>query len=117
MSTFSKETVAKMMKGHGEFEQTAKLKLSDPAFGDDKKHVIEMDIYDGAAFGTFKNEDYHMEFPTKAFIGKAANMRKNILEATGHADEPNYQITALDILVVYNELYKDGVSRPAPAIA
>lgn len=108
MSKLTSEEVEKMMKGHGELFTTAKLKLADPAFGDNKKHIIEMDVYDGFAIGEFEGKEYYMEYPTLDFIKKANNMRKNILEAIDKSDDVTYKITPLDILVVYNTMYCNG---------
>ena len=49
---------------------TKKIKLADNVFGDNRKRVLEFDIFDGFAycFDDKTNKEYYMIYPRKAFI-------------------------------------------------
>ena len=48
---------------------TQKLKLSDNIFGDNKKRIMEFDIFDGFAYcADFEGKEYFMKYPKKDFV-------------------------------------------------
>ncbi len=83
---------------------TQKLKLSDNIFGDNKKRVMEFDIFDGFAYcANFEGKEYFMKFPKKEFIKLSKDMEKGIREYLNLSDTD--EITETHILQTYNTLY------------
>lgn len=83
---------------------TQKLKLSDNLFGDNKKRVMEFDIFDGFAYcGDFEGKEYFMKFPKKEFVKLSKDMDKGVRD---FLDIDEHQpLTETNILVAYNTLF------------
>lgn len=88
---------------------TQKLKLSDNLFGDNKKRIIEFDIFDGFAYGIFEGRELYMKFPRKEFINVAPNMQNEIREYC-NLDEKE-PITESHILITYSTLYENEIPQ------
>jgi hypothetical protein len=60
---------------------TQKIKLADEVLGDNKKHILEFDIFDGFAYcANYQGKEYFMTFPKKEFIALSADMTKTARE-------------------------------------
>lgn len=95
---------------------TQRLKLSDNLFGDNKKRIIEMDIFDGFAYGIFEGKELYMTFPKKEFINLSTDMAKEIREYCGL--EEKAPITETHILITYSSLNENvGVQIVEPKTA
>ncbi|MBR6517609.1 MAG: hypothetical protein IKT40_12330 [Bacilli bacterium] len=84
---------------------TKKIKLADTIFGDNRKRVLEFDIFDGFAycFDEKTKKEYYMTYPRKAFISLSKDMEKSVrdyLELDEH--EP---IKEVHLLASYNSLH------------
>lgn len=82
---------------------TQRLKLSDNLFGDNKKRVMEFDIFDGFAYSLFEGKDYFMKFPKKEFVKLSKDMDKGVRGFLNITDDRT--LTETDILIAYNTLY------------
>lgn len=102
MSRLSITDIEKMTKSKYICTQT--LRLADDILGDNKKHNMEFDIFDGFAYcADYKGKEYYMDFPKVSFINLAKDMAKSIRE---YLDiEEHAPIKETDILVAYNTLY------------
>ena len=79
MKKLTIEELEKMMQT--KYVCTIKIKLSDKAFGDDKKRMLEFDILDGFAYcGDFEGKEYYMIYPRKKFIEDSKTMNKEVRE-------------------------------------
>ena len=88
---------------------TQKLKLSDEnIFKDNKKRVIEFDIFNGFAYGIYsdpqtkEDKELYMIYPQKEFIKASKNMDAEIREFCGLNDTD--EITETHILITYSTL-------------
>lgn len=84
---------------------TKKIKLADNVFGDNRKRVLEFDIFDGFAycFDNKTEKEYFMIYPRKEFIKLSKDMENNVreyLELDEH--EPLQEV---HLLASYNSLY------------
>lgn len=83
---------------------TQKLKLSDNLFGDNKKRIMEFDIFDGFAYcANFEGKEYYMKYPKKEFIKLSKDMEKGIRDYLNLSEQE--EITETHILQTYNTLY------------
>lgn len=85
------------------FVSSQKIKLADPILGDNKKHVMDFDVFDGfAVCPNYNGKMYYMTFPKLEFMKIAKNIEKNAreyLELDEH--EP---LKVEHVLAAYNKL-------------
>ena len=83
---------------------TQRMKLSDNIFGDNKKRIMEFDIFDGFAYcANFEGKEYFMKYPKKDFVKISKDMDKGVREFL-ELDE-HQPLTETNILVTYNTLF------------
>ena len=77
---------------------------SDNIFGDNKKRIMEFDIFDGFAYcANFEGKEYFMKYPKKDFVKLSKDMDKGVREFL-ELDE-HQPLTETNILVTYNTLF------------
>lgn len=77
--------------------------IIDDVLGDDKKHNIVFDIFDGFAYcPNYRGNELTMRFPKLALIKEAEGMQKNIRESLNLQETD--EITVQHILAVYFQL-------------
>lgn len=80
-----------------------KIKLADDILGDNKKHIMEFDIFDGFAYcADYNGKEYYMTFPKKEFIKLSKDMEKSAREYLS-LDE-HEPLTEQHLLASYNTL-------------
>ena len=80
------------------------MKLSDNIFGDNKKRIMEFDIFDGFAYcANFEGKEYFMKYPKKDFVKLSKDMDKGVRDFL-ELDE-HQPLTETNILVTYNTLF------------
>jgi hypothetical protein len=85
------------------FVSKQKIKLADPILGDNDKHILEFDIFDGfAVCPNYKGKMYYMTFPKLEFMKIASNIEKQAKEFL-EIDE-HTPLKVEDVLVAYNKL-------------
>lgn len=85
------------------FVSKQRIKLSDPIFGDDEKHVLDFDLFDGfAVCPNYKGKMYIMEYPKLEFMKIAKNIEQNAREYL-ELDE-HTPLTIEHCLMAYNRL-------------
>ncbi len=90
---------------YGKYIATESISIQDEVFGDDKKHTLKFDIYDGFAYcENYKGDEYCMTYPKKEFINLTKEMAQAVREYVGLKDEDPVQV--IDILLAYNTIYK-----------
>lgn len=83
---------------------TMKIKLSDEILGDNKKHIMEFDIFDGFAYcADYNGKEYYMTFPKKEFVKLSKEIEKSAREYLS-LDE-HTPLTEQHLLASYNTLY------------
>jgi hypothetical protein len=83
---------------------TQRMKLSDNIFGDNKKRIMEFDIFDGFAYcANFEGKEYFMKYPKKDFVKLSKDMDKGVRDFL-ELDE-HQPLTETNILVTYNTLF------------
>ena len=83
---------------------TQRMKLSDNIFGDNKKRIMEFDIFDGFAYcANFEGKEYFMKYPKKDFVKISKEMEKGVRDFL-ELDE-HQPLTETNILVTYNTLF------------
>lgn len=96
------EDLEKMMQT--KYVGTHKIKLADDVLGDDQKHILEFDIFDGFAYcADYKGKEYYMIFPKKEFVALSKDMTntaREFLQLDEHAP-----LKEEDLLACYNTLY------------
>jgi len=86
------------------FVSKQKIKLADPLLGDDKKHILDFDVYDGFAIcPDYKGKSYYMTFPKLEFMKLASNIEKDAREYL-ELDE-HTPLKVEHVLVAYNRLF------------
>lgn len=82
---------------------TLKIKIGDNVLGDQNKHILEFDIFDGFAYcPLYKGKEYYMTYPKKKFINLSTDLKNAIKEFLNKQDN---DITEEDILASYNNLH------------
>ena len=82
---------------------TQRIKLSDKIFGDNIKHILDFDIFDGFAYcPNYKGKEYFMIYPKVNFIKLSKNMSKSVRDFMELEDTDEISIT--DSLISYNVL-------------
>ena len=82
--------------------------IIDDVLGDDKKHNIVFDIFDGFAYcPNYRGNELTMRFPKLSLIKEANGMQKNIRESLNLQEDT--EITVLHILAVYFQLEKNSI--------
>ena len=85
------------------FVSKQKIKLADPIFGDNKKHILEFDLFDGFAIcPNYNGKMYFMEYPKLEFMKLAKNIEQNAREYL-ELDE-HTPLTTEHVLMAYNRL-------------
>lgn len=93
---FEKATHSKLVSQH-------KIKLADAIFGDNKKHILDFDIYDGFAIcPNYKGKTYIMQFPKLEFIKLAKNIEKEARDYLQLDEHAPLQVE--HVLSAYNKL-------------
>lgn len=83
---------------------TQKIKMSDEILGDEEKHTLEFDVFDGFAYcPNYKGKEYWMNFPKKKFIDCSKDMSKTIREYLDMEDDD--EITEKEIMIAYSTLF------------
>ena len=98
-------TLEKMAQS--KYVSTSRLKLSDNLFGDNKKRIIDFDIFDGFAYGVHENKELYMIFPKKSFIKESKEMKNEIREFCELKETD--EITEIHILIAYNSLFENKI--------
>lgn len=102
MSRISISDLEKMTQAN--YVCTMKIKLADDILGDNKKHIMEFDIFDGFAYcADYNGKEYYMMFPKKEFIKLSKDMEKearDYLSLDEHAP-----LEEKELLATYNTLY------------
>ena len=66
---------------HDKFVCTCSIKLSNPLFGDNKKHELVFDIFDGFAYcPSYNGKEYYAVYPKKKFVESSKVMGKELRE-------------------------------------
>lgn len=83
-----------------EYECTQKLKFAnEEIFGKKEKEIIEVDIFDGIAYGQYNERDIFFTYPKKSFVKVCKSMADEIREYCKLKE--NQEITSTDILKTY----------------
>lgn len=85
---------------------TQRIKLADKILGDNKKHILEFDIFDGFAYcADYQGKEYYMIFPQKDFVKLSKEIEKNAREFLS-LDE-HEPLKEEHLLASYNTLYSN----------
>lgn len=88
-------------KQYGKLITTQVISFQDKDFfGDEGKHIIEFDIYDGFAYcGDYEGRELFLTYPKLDFVNSCNEMKTSIKEFMGLNDTD--PITVTDILQSY----------------
>lgn len=85
------------------FVSKQKIKLADPILGDNKKHILEFDVFDGFAIcPNYNGKTYFMQYPKLEFMKIAKKIEENAREYL-ELDE-HTPLTVEHVLTAYNSL-------------
>ena len=85
------------------FVSRQKIKLADPILGDNKKHILKFDLFDGFAFcPDYNGKSYFMVYPKLEFMKIAKEIEKEAREYL-ELDE-HTPLSVENVLVAYNTL-------------
>jgi len=92
---------------HSNLVCTIKISLQDETFGDDKEHIMELEVFDGFAHcHDCDGSEYFMNFPKLCLINKSDSFKKTIREFMELPE--NSEITVTDVMTSYYELVCNG---------
>lgn len=83
------------------------ISLEDKLFGDNKKHEMTFDVFDGYAHcNDCEGKEYYMLFPKLELVKKSKHMQDSIREFMELG--VNDDISVTDVMCSYYELYCNG---------
>lgn len=92
---------------HSNLVCTMTISIEDVIFGDDNKHEMTFDVFDGYAHcNDCEGKEYYMDFPKLELVKKSKAMQDSIREfmELGESDE----IKVTDVMCSYYELHCNG---------
>lgn len=79
---------------HSKYVQTRKIGITDKGvFGDEKKHILECDIFDGFAYcADHEGSEYWIDFPKVNLYKLATSMAKHVREYMNLSDTDEIKV-------------------------
>ena len=88
-----------------QYVSTQRISLKDPLLGDNNRHVLVFDIFDGYAYcADYNGDEYDMVFPRLKFVNKSKDMSSEVRKYLNLPE--NTILTVEHILMAYNTLRK-----------
>ncbi len=105
MIEISQEILEKATKSKLITSQTIQFQDEESLFGDNKKHKLKFDLYDGFGLcSNYNGQSYFITYPRIDFVKNCKGIASSIREFMGMKEDD--EITVTDIVQSYCDLHK-----------